>query len=560
MKRINLQIAIVTIISLLVSAFAPIAYATTKEAQIAITTKDVISNETTEENENKTEETENKITKDGEAVVVVDDKIEGVGQKEIRLEFSAQNMPNVEIKRIYKDKLQGLGTGFNVLYNGKIITNSDEIIKNAKGNITLEISDKNGNVVKTVYIVKRDADTTKYNITTNQNKSEGVVFKNNTLKLERGKTSYKFVYENGKENILSDVTVTISDNKVAEIIKGEYGEVKIKALTIGKTTLIFEGKSVKNGKQTINVEVVKSLYTKPSTGSSNSGNTTKPNTGNTSSSNTENTNNSNISNQENTNKPNEEMKDDNNRDENKDDTDSEEEYTFVKYDEREDVYSDYTKLNEELIQKTDKLEVTVEGNHSVKADVFKTLKKYPNKKLVINSSASGIGRITWEFDSNTITNTNIDFKPSAHFSTEKLNSIKNDDKTEGIYMDLAHNGKLPGKAEVSLWLGEELANKYMEEIKKEVYLYYYNPTTRKYEFVGNAKMADYGTIEFQLDHCSIYLFSSSKLEGKTSRPLDEEPKTGVENYVGIACVVAVISLTGIILLKRNDCKYKAKRF
>lgn len=549
MKRINLQIAIVTIISLLVSAFAPIAYATTKEAQIAITTKDVISNETIEENENKTEETENKITNDGEAVVVVDDKIEGIGQKEIRLEFSAQNMPNVEIKRIYKDKLQGLGTGFNVLYNGKIITNSHEIIKNAEGNITLEVSDKNGNVVKTVYIVKRDADTTKYNIITNQNKSEGIAFKNNTLKLERGKTSYKFVYENGKENILSDVTVTIADNKVAEIIKGEYGEVKIKALTIGKTTLIFEGKSVKNGKQTINVEVVKSLYTKPNTGNQDNNNT----------------------NNENTDKPNEEVKEDNKEEENKEEDNKEEdkkeenetpdeEYTFVKYDEREDIYSDYTKLNEELIQKTDKLEVTVEGNHSVKADVFKALKKYPNKKLVINSSASGIGRITWEFDSNTITNTNIDFKPSAHFSTEKLNSIKNDDKTEGIYMDLAHNGKLPGKAEVSLWLGEELANKYMEEIKKEVYLYYYNPTTRKYEFVGNAKMADYGTIEFELDHCSIYLFSSSKLEGKTSRPLDEEPKTGVENYVGIACVVAVISLTGIILLKRNDCKYKAKRF
>ncbi len=551
MKKINLQIAIITIISLLVSALAPIAYATTKETKII--TNEIMINETTEENKTETEETENKVTDEGEVVVVVDDKVEGIGQKEIRLEFSAQNMPNVEIKRIYKENLQGLGTGFNVLYNGKVITNSSELIKNAEGNIVLEIADKKENIVKTIYIVKRAEDTTKYNITTTQNKSEGVSFKNNTLKLEKGKTSYKFVYENGKENILSDVTVTIADNKVAEIVEGEYGEIKIKALALGKTTLTFEGKSVKDGKIIINVEVVKSLYTKPSTGNQSSGSTTKPNTGNTGSSNTGS---SSSSNQGNTNKPNEEDK----KDENNNDIDKDEDYTFVKYDERENVYSDYTKLNEELIQKTDKLEVTVEGNHSVKASVFKTLKKYPNKKLVINSTASGIGRITWEFDSNTITNTNIDFKPSAHFSTEKLNSIKNEDKVEGIYMDLAHNGKLPGKAEVSLWLGDELANKYMEQINKEVYLYYYNPTTRKYEFVGNAKMADYGTIEFELEHCSIYLFSSSKLEGKTSRPLDEEPKTGVENYIGIASVIAAISLAGIILLKRNTCKYKAKRF
>lgn len=560
MKKINLQIAIITIISLIVSAFAPIAYATTtdKKLETEITTNETIEN--TDEKEENT--TDNKVKDAGEVVVVVDgDKIYGEAEKEIRLEFSASNMPKVEIKRMYDGKLEGLGTWYKVLYNDKVIANSNEVIKKEEGNIFFKITDNDNNEVKTIYIVKKEIDTKKYNITTTQDPSKGVAFRDNTLSLERGKTSFEFVYENGEENIFSDVTVTVADEKIAEVVTGEYGEVKIKALAIGSTTVTFEGKSIKDGSVTINVNVVRSLYPnsgKPNTGNSNN----KPNTGSS----------TNNQNQGNTNKPAEDEKDDNKEDDNEnkeddnenddnenDDVIPDEEYTFTKYDERENIYSDYTKLNEELLQQTDALEVTVEGNHSVKANVFKTLKKYPNKKLVINSSASGIGRITWEFDSNTITNTNVDFKPSAQFSTEKLNSIKSDDNIEGIYMDLAHNGNLPGKATVSLWLGDELTNKYMEKIDKEMYLYYYNPSSKKYEFVGNAKMVDYGTIEFELEHCSIYVFSTSKLEGKTTRPLDEEPKTGVENHLVIASLIAIVSLAGIITLKKQE-KISGKHF
>lgn len=607
MKKINLQIAIITIISIIATTFAPIVYATTtnaSEPEKTIETQESANDNTTEDNEtvNENDTSDDKITSGSETdntnvseSAIPDDKKEEQNTEEdivvelngskiiesqdtnIILNFSTQEkIEKIEIKRKKSNgEVEGIvaTSGYTIKCNGENVANYEELIKKATESITLQVFNKNGEIVKTIRVI---INTASLDVTTSTDVDKGVIYYNKTLTLENGVTSSAIVYSKGEENISSNVTIIVANSKIAKVNVGKYGEITITAVATGKTTVTFE---CGTAKETINVNVVDNLYSwwqnqdeipkptptptpVPTTTPSSRPTTTPRPTATPSPKPTPTP----------TPDPSEEVKDDNNIEEDdkkdeenkdneenkKDDIVPDEDYTFTKYDERENVNSDYTKLNEELIQKTDVLEVTVEGNHKVKADVFKTLKKYPNKKLVINSSASGVGKIAWEFDSNTITNTNIDFKPSAQFSTEKLNSIKNNDSTEGIYMDLAHNGELPGKASVSLWLGDELANKYIDSVNEPIYLYYYNPTTKKYEFVGDAKMVDFGTIEFGLEHCSIYLFSSSKLESKTTRPLDEEPKTGVENYLYIAGLVAFVSLAGIIILKRNN-KYEEKR-
>ena len=190
----------------------------------------------------------------------------------------------------------------------------------------------------------------------------------------------------------------------------------------------------------------------------------------------------------------------------------------------------------------------------VDKEVFETLKATKKATLQIN-----VANVTWEFKSEDITKTNSMFTPAIQVSAEKFSHIKPNDITNGLFIEFAYDGQLPGKANITIFVGFD---KYGEG-QKNLNFYYYNDLTAKYEEMGTATYNN-GNLKLSLDHCSTYVVTETKL-GNTETPTtpgetgetttegekDETPKTGVNNiYTVIASTLAVISLGAIVVVKK----------
>ena len=215
-------------------------------------------------------------------------------------------------------------------------------------------------------------------------------------------------------------------------------------------------------------------------------------------------------------------------------------------------------LTAKLVDNADVI-VTYSEDSSIDKEVFETLATKENATLSIN-----YGNITWKFDSDTITKTDTMFTPTVQVSTEKFEHIKSEDITDGLYVEFAYDGQLPGKAEITIFIGTDKFG----EGQKDLNLYYYNDSTSEYEEIGTVKYNN-GNVTLSLDHCSTYVLTEEKL-GVTETPevpgeneetttpttetdneKDETPKTGVSNiYVIVASLLIVVSTGIIVFVKR----------
>lgn len=203
--------------------------------------------------------------------------------------------------------------------------------------------------------------------------------------------------------------------------------------------------------------------------------------------------------------------------------------------------------------------VTYSENSSIDKEVFETLVTKENATLSIN-----YGNITWKFESDTITKTDTMFTPAVQVSTEKFEHIKSDDITDGLYVEFAYDGQLPGKADITIFVGTDKFG----EGQNDLNLYYYNDSTSEYEEMGTVKYNN-GNVTLSLDHCSTYVLTEEKLgvtetpevpeeNAETTTPTtetenekDETPKTGVSNiYVIVASLLIVVSTAIIVFVKR----------
>ena len=200
--------------------------------------------------------------------------------------------------------------------------------------------------------------------------------------------------------------------------------------------------------------------------------------------------------------------------------------------------------------------VTYSKDSSIDKEVFETLATKENATLSIN-----YGNITWKFDSDIITKTDTMFTPSVQVSAEKFAHIKPDDITDGLFIEFAYDGQLPGEADITIFVGTDKFG----EGEKDLNLYYYNDITAEYEDMGTARYNN-GNVTLSLDHCSTYALTEEELsvsedpsnpeEEVTTNPdseneKDETPKTGVNNiYVIVAGLLVVISAGIIVFVKR----------
>ncbi len=124
---------------------------------------------------------------------------------------------------------------------------------------------------------------------------------------------------------------------------------------------------------------------------------------------------------------------------------------------------------------------------------------------------------------------NVNLRLSIDADTEDTRMINDLVNQKKLIISFDHVGKLPSKATVRINVSDRFND------GDKLYLYYYNPTNKKIEFIkDNIKVID-GYIEFEIDHCSDYLLTGAVVNEAVGNPKHV-------NYVIIGLIVVVIIL------------------
>lgn len=87
---------------------------------------------------------------------------------------------------------------------------------------------------------------------------------------------------------------------------------------------------------------------------------------------------------------------------------------------------------------------------------------------------------------------------------------------KNLILSFAHHGKLPGRAEVKVYVGGTYAD------GQELYLYYYNPETKAVEPVQKDIVVVDGYVAFELAHCSDYVLTTKEIKEAGAFPVPGE--------------------------------------
>ena len=110
--------------------------------------------------------------------------------------------------------------------------------------------------------------------------------------------------------------------------------------------------------------------------------------------------------------------------------------------------------------------------------------------------------------------------------TRMINELVDQKK---LIVTFDHVGKLPARATIRINVSDKFDN------GEKLYLYYYNPSTKKIEFIkDNIKVID-GYIEFEIDHCSDYFLTGAVVNDAIGNPKHV-------NYVIIGLIAIVVIL------------------
>ena len=132
---------------------------------------------------------------------------------------------------------------------------------------------------------------------------------------------------------------------------------------------------------------------------------------------------------------------------------------------------------------------------------------------------------------------NVNLRLSIDADTDDTKIINNIVNQKKLIITFDHEGKLPSEATVRINVADRFSN------GDKLYLYYYNPTTKKIEFIeNNLKVVD-GYVEFKIDHCSDYFLTAAVVNEATNNPKHV-------NYVIIGLIGVVIIL--IIRIMRQS--------
>ena len=165
--------------------------------------------------------------------------------------------------------------------------------------------------------------------------------------------------------------------------------------------------------------------------------------------------------------------------------------------------------------------VKIAADNKVDASILKAISG-TDKTVVFEKDG-----ITWRFNGkdikHEIKNLDLSVKVGTTKDSVSPNRAAISAKVKGenvMIITFAENGVLPGAAKVTINLGSAWAN------KNNLFVYYYNPQTKKVEKIdGGLKADSKGNITFTITHCSDYFVADKDLIAagvipKTGSPVD----------------------------------------
>jgi len=197
------------------------------------------------------------------------------------------------------------------------------------------------------------------------------------------------------------------------------------------------------------------------------------------------------------------------------------------------------------------ININADTNPIINDELFNAVKG-TNKKLIISYNDNQL-----IFNGKDILNSkSIDVSINSQL-------IKNDSDIsklvkDGIVLDFASNGNLPGKALARIKITEQMKNKFGNDV---VHVYYYNEEYDKFnEIVTDIKSTNDGYYEFKIDHNSRYILVNEKLDAELLVDKDDNvvnfQKSDKVNLLliglGILLIIAVSVI--IVFVKRNSKK------
>ena len=233
----------------------------------------------------------------------------------------------------------------------------------------------------------------------------------------------------------------------------------------------------------------------------------------------------------------------------------------------EEVKTDLTYNNSEITQdilakisnstETQSITINLDNNVNISEDIFETIKG-KEIKLTIN-----VGENQIIFNGNDIT-TPKDINAEISYNLASEDTLLKEIVEEGVVINFANNGKLPGTATIRIKVTDEMKKALNMET---ILVYHYDEETKELsQMTSNATYKEDGFIEFSIDHNSKYLFVNELIEEKEYTVTTGE-NTEVKNEVSfleshkmyiIILGVSVLAIIIVVIILIVDKKVKAK--
>ena len=209
--------------------------------------------------------------------------------------------------------------------------------------------------------------------------------------------------------------------------------------------------------------------------------------------------------------------------------------------------------------KLQNITINLDENVNISRDVFMAIKE-KNIKLTINTGENQI-----IFDGNNIEITK-DINAEISYNLVNEDSLLKEIVQEGVVIDFANNGELPGTALIRIKATEELKQALDMDT---ILVYYYNEETKELtQMTDDAIYNEDGYIEFSINHNSKYLLVNKLIEEKeysvttTNGDVKEKDKVSFleshKMYV-IIIGVSILAIIVVVVILIVDKKVKNKK-
>lgn len=203
--------------------------------------------------------------------------------------------------------------------------------------------------------------------------------------------------------------------------------------------------------------------------------------------------------------------------------------------------------------------INLDENVNISRDVFRAIKE-KNIKLTINTGENQI-----IFDGNNIEITK-DINAEISYNLVNKDLLLKEIVQEGVVIDFANNGELPGTALIRIKATEELKQALDMDT---ILVYYYNEETKELtQMTDDAIYNEDGYIEFSINHNSKYLLVNKLIEEKeysvttTNGDVKEKDKVSFleshKMYV-IIIGVSILAIIVVVVILIVDKKVKNKK-